>query len=177
MTAEIRNLPGLMAELRQIPQIMQTRILKGACATGAAVFKDQVTANALRVADTGTLARAVYMTRLSSECDQNNERWIVGVRRGKTIGKNKRENKNDAFYAAWVEYGHLTRTPGLTAKQHRKARESGTAESLGAKVVPAHPFMRPAFDTKKVDAVRAMEQYVREHLKTAVAGLSVLRAA
>jgi hypothetical protein len=186
ITAEFVGLPGLMAELRQIPQLMQTRIMKGACATGAAVFKAQVTANAQAMAVTGTLARAVYMTRLVSECTSNSEKWFVGVRSGKKdrhsgpvsskFGPTQGLNR-DAFYAAWVEYGHFSRIPKSTVGANRKARHaSATADGTG-RMVPAHPFVRPAFDAKKVEATRAMEEYIRGNLQTAVAGLSVLRVA
>ena len=58
--------------------------------------------------------------------------------------------KGKTFYAAFVELGHLS-----------GARKLGS----GRKLVPAHPFMRPAFMANKAEAQRRAIAVIRRRLE------------
>lgn len=58
-----------------------------------------------------------------------------------TIGVHRKDWNNDDYYPAYVEYGHGGPAPA-----------------------PAHPFMRPAFDTRQEDAYEEMKRVLREEL-------------
>lgn len=62
--------------------------------------------------------------------------------------------------ANWVENGHAPRTPSGTSKRRRR---------LGpGKFVPAHPFVRPAFDATIAEAEAAYIASVNEDLQKAM---------
>lgn len=186
MTLEIPNLQAFLEELYEFPKAVQERIVKGTVATGASVIRKE----AIRLAPVwsgevsqghpppGTLKRAIYQTRLPEECDATTEVWKVDVRRGASARNRKtgaRDLGKDAFYAMWVEYGHYTRTPGTTSKEHRRLR-SGVDLYTGSKWVPARPYMRPAFEAKKAEALKAMETYFLENLELAAGTMRYIKA-
>jgi HK97 gp10 family phage protein len=181
--AEVQGIAGLMAELRQLPQVVQQRLMRGAMGTGARVIKDEAVRFAPEWTGSvsqghpppGTLKRAIYTVRLVDKCTATLEAWKVGVRSGKnkTARRGASVVSLDAYYASWVEYGHFARVGKGTSKDAKKA-----AQALGvAAWVPAHPFMRPAFETKKGEAVRAMQAYLDDNLHTVAATMRYLKVA
>lgn len=187
ITLTFPGLDELLRELRQLPQNLQQRVMKGAVATGASVIRLE----AIRLAPDwaedgpvkplppghpppGTLKKAIYQTRLPSECTPTREVWKVDVRQGKRAQATKRGGRTvnlDAYYATWVEYGHFVRVPFEMTKS---AKAAGRALDV-AKYVPAHPFMRPAVATKSQAALDAMQAYIAKNLPLAVAGMRYLQ--
>jgi len=180
---EFMNLDAWMAQLRSLPEVLQVRLAKGACATGASVIRQEIVRRAPvwtgKVAHghppPGTLKRAIYQTRLVDECTKDREVWLVGVRSGRKMRAVKRGKGTvnlDAYYARWVEYGHYTRAPkslGPTKAARRKVIASGSQLVVGARWVMARPFFRPGFEAKKGEALRAMQDYIARNLPSAVA--------
>ena len=190
ITFTVPNMADWMAELMQLPEVMQRRVVRGAVATGCSVIRNEViqrapvwlggdselqgllggkrTSMAANHPPPGTLKRAVYQTRLMGECTPTLEQWMVGVRSGKA-------NKADAYYAKWVEYGHYTRTPrslpGTRAQRRAAARASGAA-----RWIPASPFFRPAFDSKQQAALAAMQDYINQNLPLAAGAFRYIKA-
>lgn len=203
ITLEVPEMKAFLDELFQLPLVIRERVMIGAVASGAAVIKDEAVQRAPLYTGSdaelmglvgrkahklqtghpppGTLKRSIYQVRLKDRCSPWVEVWKVDVRRGQSArvqrGKNKgkRMLEKDAFYALWVEYGHYTRTPNTSSKQHRAAVKAGTAMSLGAKWVPAQPFMRPAFEVKKAAALKAMQDYLEERLPAATDAFKFLK--
>ena len=185
MSLQVDNLSEWMAELRALPKVVQDRVVKGTVATGASVIRKEYVVRApMWTGDVaeghpppGTLKRAVYQTRMVEFCTPTVEVWKVDVRRGATARdrKGQRIVSKDAFYALWVEYGHYVRTPGMSEQEHRKAR-STVDLYLGAKWVPPRPFARPAFESKKDEAIKAMQTYFNENLALATASMRYVRA-
>jgi HK97 gp10 family phage protein len=85
--------------------------------------------------DTGTLRRAIYMKQIREASDNSKQTYYVGVRRGKS----ERKKNRDGYHFAFVEFG--------TAK------------------MAARPFMRPAFEAKKVDAVEIIKKRLAERVE------------
>lgn len=196
---EVNGLEGLLSELRELPQRFQTRILKGAVGTGAGVLRDEARRLApiylgadrdvtslmgWRIRNLpkdhpppGTLKAAIYSARLSSQCTPTKEVWIFSVRQGKkfrAVAKGGTTQNQDAFYARWIEYGHWTRPP--KGPGPRAARRDAAIKAGTVRWVPPQPFMRPAFDTKKDEAFRAMTEYIRKNLPAALVGMQFLKA-
>lgn len=183
---EVKGLAELNETLRNLPAAIQSRLLRGAVATAAAIFKDE----AIRRAPVytgevaaghpppGTLKKAIYQTRLPSLCTPTIETWKVSVRRGKAAQNHtsgpagaKVTQNLDAFYASWVEFGHYTRAPkGIAATQfaRRLVISSGSQLVKGAHYVVANPFMRPAFESQKAAAAAALKTYIADNLPAAV---------
>lgn len=92
-------------------------------AVGSAARLIRDEAKATNQDDTGRTDRALYAKLAKEESSDNQVTYIVGVR----SGSKERRKDRDAWYWRFVEFG--------TAK------------------MPAKPFMRPAFESKKLSAV------------------------
>ena len=181
-SGDVQGFDKLIEELRRLPEQMQSRVMKGALATGANVIKREAVLLAPESTGPvseghpppGTLKRAIYAARLMDQCTTTLEVWKVGVRSGKRAQSVGKKGANlDAFYAGWVEHGHYARVSKELGKDAKKA-----GRALGVAVwVQAQPFMRPAFETKKGEAVQAMQNYVRERLPQVAALFNYLKAA
>jgi HK97 gp10 family phage protein len=93
-------------------------------------------AQGLAPIDTGRLAqKAIYVTRSRSDSGPGKETYLVGVRQG----RREQQKDRDAFYWKFVEFG--------------------------TKFVHARPFLRPAFENKKVEAVARMTEKLKKALE------------
>lgn len=131
---------------------------------GAEVFRDQVKQNALASKETGMLFDNIIIKRLEEESDGGRRQaYIITVRAGTS-------SSPGAYYWRWVEFGHrfvpknkrvspkTGRTIGWAA--HRRAAEL----EYGTSTVPAYPFMRPAYESKKHEAVDVMTKTLAEQI-------------
>lgn len=189
-TITVKGLNQLLGELRDFSDKFQEHALKGACAKACSVLRQE----AIRLAPeweeavsaghppAGTLKKSIYQTRWTSQCGRGREVWFVGVRKGKrfrhmgkTAGKHgpMQGINRDAFYAAWIEYGHYTRVPAAMTKT---AKAAGRALGVATYVAP-HPFMRPAFEMKKNEATQVMRDYIAKALKSVTSENVYLKAA
>lgn len=128
----IEGLSQLATALKNLPIRIQNNGLRAAVFAGAAVIRDEAKKNA--PVKTGTLKRAVIVARDRQRTTGPTQAMIVTVRKGKRyrrVGKTGKNLSQDAYYAPWVEYG--------TAKN------------------AANPFLRPAWEAKKKDALDAMK--------------------
>lgn len=129
---------------------------------GADIFRDEAKRNAASHIQTGILHRNIIIKRVEEESDGSvRQVYIVTVRKGNYGG-------GDAFYARWVEKGHkfvprnktvsarTGRTVGWAA--HRRAAEL----EYGTATVQAYPYMRPAYESKKHEAVDHMSTTLAE---------------
>lgn len=195
VTFQVPNLAQFLKEVRELPQRVKTEVLKGACGTGASVMRKKAIqlAPIWTGADSelmgmigrkakkfpknhpppGTLKNAIYQVFMPEMSSATRTVFKVDVRRGKNYRSTGKDGINrDAFYALWVEYGHYTRSP-KNAKQKmggtRASRQKAGIAAGTIKWVPAQPFMQPAFDSTKEQALKAMQTYIDERLPDAVA--------
>lgn len=184
--AKLTGFKELAELLRDLGPNLGKNVLRSSVAAGAAVVRVQTKRNAQAMADTGTMARAVYQKQIREQSGPEKQVFYVGVRQGKkqqSVGK-KGLNR-DAFYARWVEFGHFTRGPGkggffarsdgsLFRDTNRGGKNSAIlvaqVQAGHVRWVPAHPFLRPAFDTQKENAVEAIGEKIRERLEKLKAG-------
>ena len=142
ISVKIEGLKELQEAMNQLPLEIQKRPLRSAVSAGAKVIVDE----AKRLApqgETGNLRKALYRYRSRSQSSRGQETFLVGVRKGKKnyvdSAKNRRLNRvgkkytveGEAFYWRFVEFG--------TSK------------------MPARPFLRPAFESKKNQAVETIK--------------------
>lgn len=139
--------------------------------SGAELFREEAKRNALAHAKTRTIYNNIIVKRLEEDSDGNRRQaYLVTVRKG-------RYNGSDAFYWRWVEHGHkfvpknkkLSEKTGRTIgwAAHRRAAEL----EYGTATVPAYPFMRPAYESKKTEAGAVMARALTEKIAKSVAGL------
>ena len=183
------GMEDMLREFQDLPKVIRKRLMIGAVASAARRVRDDARLLAPLYSGQvgkdhsppGTLKKAIYMARLIPKCTDTQEVWAVDVFTGGrkiTRGKNKGKVSwdTDAYYAAWVEYGHYTRVPGSTRRQHKDAVKSKTALSLGAKWVGPKPFMRPAFERNKVASLQIMADYIGKNLPIALSAFKFIKA-
>jgi len=173
-TVKLEGFAELAAALRELPQNIAKNALRSAVGAGAAEIRKQAKANAEGMRDTGTLARSIYQKQIREQSNNEKQVFYVGARQGKSYQKVGKKGVNkDAFYARFVELGHFSRrTEKGFERVMRNANRGGVnnqrlADQVQAgtvKWVPAHPFLRPAFDVKKDAAVTAMGDKIAERL-------------
>lgn len=172
----------LKRELEQLPKAVREKLLKGATATACSVIRAEAVARApFWTGDpqqghppAGTLKKAIYQARVPGKCTVTKEVWVVNVRQGKkaqTTQRGRQVVNLDAFYAKWVEFGHYTRQPDtVTRSQRKQLQDYGRA-----KYVAPQPFMRPAYEIKKVEASEAFVKYITDRLPLAIQGMRFIK--
>ncbi len=173
----VKGLKELSQALQTLPQNLVRNVLRGTVNAGASLVRDQARINAPVMEKAlpghqppGTLKRSIVTTYVKERSNAQQVTYYVAVRQGKRYrGKGVKHNlSQDAFYATWVEFGHYYVAPkpkGITWKVHRQTYLSSD------QYVPPHPFMRPAFESKKEQAVYAMGSYLANRLPAEVAKL------
>lgn len=138
---QVEGLEALRKALRTLPIELQKKPLSDCVAAGARVIRKEAVSIVRK--DTGLLARSIYATRGVRALTEAAAFVAVKKLSGKKIAAFKKatglpaeKNPNDPYYWYILEHGKSTRT--------------------------AHPFLRPAFDRKKEEAVEAMKRVLRE---------------
>lgn len=140
---------------------------------GAEIFRDQVQQNSLKHYKTGTLYANIIVKRLEEESDGGRRQaYIVTVRNG-------RSGDWAAYYWRFVEFGHAKVRENKTVskktgrvvgwKAHRAREVKYWAEQAaklehGTATVPAYPFMRPAYESRKQEVVDVMTRTLAEQI-------------
>lgn len=162
---QIRGIRAAQERLKTLPDDVAEHALRSSAYAGADLLKDEVIARAPR--KSGRLKRSIYTKHLDEHSGRDKQAYRVGVRRGRKRKSDKDDGPDDtAFYAAWGEYGHWHVPPkpdGVSWKEHRK-------QHIGKKWVPAQQFIRPAFEAKRAEAVRAMKERLKLRLNEILAG-------
>lgn len=151
--AEWSGFDDIETNLLKIPKIVGDA-LRSAANTGATVLKDEVVARAPTLK--GILQSAIYQKHIDELSGNDKQVYLVSWRKGKS--------DLDAFYGAWVEYGHWyvpPRAKGVSTKAHRAANRKIWVEK--------HPFLRPAFAAKREEALSAMRDKLAANVRAAIA--------
>lgn len=183
ITMEVTGLRELQAALFALPPTIAERALRAGVASGAAVIRQAVEAEAPAYAGEvqvghpppGTLKKAIYQTRLAEACTPTKEVFLVSARKGKKFQAVARGRKGaqsivnlDAFYWTWVEFGHHVHPGKALTKKGRKAMEQGAELIAGAQFIMPNPFMRRAYEKTKIAAQQAMVARMKERVAAAV---------
>lgn len=139
---EMKGLAQLQARMKALPVELRGQPLKDALLAAAEpIVRD---AETLAPKRTGKLARAI-VARLNGRTEHDAE-VDVTVRTG----------KSGAYYWKFVEFGHRV----------RQSRRRTRAEKLAvAELVPAKPFLRPAFEAQKMAALNIFTQKLASGLE------------
>lgn len=155
-TSDLERAVTEMAQ--QVTASLDESALRAVGFAGAEIFRDEAKRNALGHVKTSVIYNSIIVKRLEEESDGGKRQaYLVTVRKGKFNG-------NDAYYWRWVENGHKIvprKKKGVTWKAHRAA----AALEFGNARVPAYPFMRPAYESKKGAAIDVMNKKLREQME------------
>lgn len=144
--ADTKNLTGfkeLAEKLKQLPKKVAKNGLRRAVSSGAAIVRNDARKRA--PVATGEMKRDIMMKREKDKQGGSTTGAVysVYVRSGKKsrLAGKKRDVERDSFYWKFVEFG--------------------------TKDMPAQPFMRPAFEANKDEAVAAIGKTLNEAIQAA----------
>lgn len=150
----------ITAALQKLTAATGEATLRATGYAGAKVFLDE--AKRRVPVDTGTIRDNIIVKRAEEKSDGAKlQTYLVTVRSGK-YGRN-----GDAFYWRFVENGHsyVRRNPKSGKGANWKAHREASRVEYGSSSAPAQPFMRPAYESKKEDAMQAMRERLAERIK------------
>ena len=180
----VDGLRELQARLKEFAPKLAAKALGASVNAGAKVIKDDAIARAPYYTGVvqdghpppGTLRRSIITVKIPKESNQYKKVYAVTVRTGlKYRFAGNGWKGQDAFYWRFVEFGHFTRQPN-SGKRLRKTDKgeknsgslAGQVQSGSVRWVPAQPFMRPAFEMKKNEALQAMQNKLADRIKIEV---------
>ena len=162
--ANVAGLDALFRAMQELPPKLERKALRKAVTAAGMIIRDEARARA--PVGTGRLKRAISYGRSNRDCAKGKEVGNVFVRKAKNGGNGgqksvKAHGKFDAYYAVFVEYGHWSRSRKQGGKSVRK----------GAAVwIPAHPFLRPAWESRKNDALEAIKKSLAQSVEDEASG-------
>jgi len=159
---------GLQEALKEMVSRVEDSVSEGVLRTvgfaGAEIFRDQAKQNSLSHKKTGVLFNSIIAKRIVEDSDGGKRQvYLVTVRSGRYGG-------DDAFYWRFVENGHkfVPRNKKVSKKTGRKigwkAHRRAAELEYGTASAPAYPFMRPAYESKKAEAIDVMTRTLAEQI-------------
>lgn len=158
---QVQGLDGVLDRLKALPEAVGAKgggPVRAALAKGARVFRNQAISNAPR--DTGLLQESIVARRDSRPGAVGaTEAYFIGVKRKSRRYSNTKRNRGKgrvgktyfvdgtAFYWLWVEFG---------------------SEKMAAR-----PFLRPAFEQRKEDALNVIVNEMQAGLARAERKLGI----
>jgi len=148
-TVRIEGLAQLDRALRELPERIANRGLRASVYAGAKVIRDEARVQAPKAAQSlgskqpppGTLKRSVIMKHIQELSGGGRQTFYVLVRHGKKFrNQGKRGNlSQDAWYWRFVEFG--------------------------TRKMAARPFLRPALESRRHEAVDAIKQRLTQRIE------------
>ena len=147
-SVKVHGLQELSQTLMKLPAELEKRVIMGALRAAAQTIRKEaiVRAPVLQIPDprrrAGTLKKNISVRRVKGETAVYV--GVFGASRKKIAafkasgGGKGANNPDDPYYWRWVEFG--------------------------TKFQPARPFLRPAFEAKKYEALRKFEEYMKKRL-------------
>jgi HK97 gp10 family phage protein len=178
---DLSGLQAFIDEMKELPKVLQQRVMRGAVATGASVVRKASISAApewtgqvgSKHPPPGTLKQAIFQSRVVDQCTDTVEIWKVDVR--SEDRELKSGTRPGAYYAHMVEFGHYTRGSKKVGGTKKSRRERQLSFGQVRWIAP-QPFMRPAFDANQQAALDAMQQYIANNLPAAVGAMRYIRA-
>lgn len=148
-TVKVEGLAELGKALRDLPDRVARNGLRASVYAGAKVVRDEARARAPKADQPlgpnqpppGTLRRSVIMKHIRELSSLTRQTFFVTVRHGKKYRKQGKKGNlsQDAWYWRFVEFG--------------------------TRKMPARPFLRPALQAKRREAVQAMKDRLSERIE------------
>jgi HK97 gp10 family phage protein len=164
---KIEGLAELQTRMGGISDKLVKNVLRSGLRQAANVIRNQARANfdgAVGPSEiTGALKASIRVTQRRG----TPTRVVYNVVAGDlTAAQTKKFGTASAFYALWVERGHINRKAGEALRGGRLAKAAARAASTSN--TPAHPFMLPAVEGKAQEAVDMLVKTIKEKLPEVV---------
>jgi HK97 gp10 family phage protein len=143
------------------------KLLKGALRTGlrkgATVVRNQARDNFNKAGGPNDITRALKSSIRVTQRRGTPTRVVFSVSAGAlTNAQTKKFGADSAYYALWVEKGHINRKLGQALRGG--SRKKAAARAASTSNTPAHPYMKPAIEAKAQEAIDIMIQTVADKL-------------
>lgn len=163
----VRGLEQLRARMAGLP----TKLVKGALKSGlrqaSNLVKAQAKANFNGAGGPNDLTGALKASIRVTPRRGTPTRVVFNVVAGElTTAQTKRFGADSAYYALWVEQGHINRKLGQALRGSKASVKAARAASTSN--TPAHPFMRPAIEAKARAALDLMVETIGSKLPEAL---------
>lgn len=143
------------------------KVLRSAAHAGSIVLYDELRAKT--PVRTGSLQQSIYRWFDDNRSRPGRQIYMVGP------------NKKKAGHWAWVEFGHWRYNKprpdgkGWMRSKVKKGKGADTHGGPGALAmpvwVPAKPYLRPAWEARKGDILKAMQRRAGERIREVLAGI------
>ena len=177
---ELLGIGDMRAHFTHLRQDMQTRTGRQMVVAAGGVLKRKAKeiaqANGSRL--TGAMIKNIAIKR-ERGAPPGTEQYHLGVRHGRNLSSKARKNTHlavsgrgriveryadDPYYWKWVELGHqvVPRQPNKGRKKSWKTRRAAATAT-----VPGKPFIGPALEQGRAEAIAAMERRLQQTLAKA----------
>ena len=164
---KIEGLDELRMRMNGVSDRLLKRVLRPSVRKGANVVRNQARDNFNTADGPNDITTALKASIRVTPRRGTPTRVVVSVVAGDLTGAQiKKFGKKAAFYALWVEKGHINRKAGQALRGSKASIKAARAESTNN--TPAHPYMQPAIETKAQEAIDIVVQDVTAKLAEAV---------
>ena len=164
---KIQGLDELRMRMNGVSDKLLKRVLRPSVRKGANVLRTQARDNFNTAGGPNDITTALKASIRVTPRRGTPTRVVVSVVAGDLTGAPiKKFGKKAAFYALWVERGHINRAAGQALRGSKAGVKAARAASTNN--TPAHPYMQPAIETKAQEAIDIVVQDVTARLAEAV---------
>jgi len=159
----IAGLAELRLRMHGLSDKLVKKALRPGVRRGANVIRTQARANFNTGAGPDDITQALKSSIRVTPRRGTPTRVVFSVVAGDLTGAQiKKFGKKAAFYALWVEKGHINRAAGQALRGSKESIRAARAASTSN--TPAHPYMQPALETKAQEAIDIMIEAVADRL-------------
>jgi HK97 gp10 family phage protein len=159
----ISGLAELQLRLAGVSDKLVKNVLRTGLRKGANVIRNQARANFNAGGGPNDITQALKASIRVTARRGTATRVSYSVVAGDlTATQQKKFGTSAAYYALWVEKGHINRKAGDALRGGNRAKALARAASTSN--TPAHPYMQPALENKAQEAIDAVAQDVRDRL-------------
>jgi HK97 gp10 family phage protein len=155
---DVLGLPALHAKLADMSTKALERATRKALREGAAIVQQAVTERAQEKDTTGGVLpdgalKSDIVVRLKQGKDDGIIRAYIGP------------DKDTAYVARWVEYGHRMIRGGRSRLYKLTGKVKGPGRHVGD--IPAHPFIRPGWEASRSQAADVIQKTLVSEIEKA----------
>lgn len=160
---QVTGLAELRTAFERMPEKLVKNSIRAGLRKGANLVRQQARANFDGAGGPNELTGALKASIRVTPRRGTPTRVVFNVVAGElTKAQKKKFGADSAYYALWVEKGHINRKMGEALRGG--TRKKAAARAASTSNTPAHPFMRPAIEAKGQEAIDLMVSTIRNNL-------------
>ncbi|WP_295991571.1 hypothetical protein [Rugamonas sp.] len=165
---KLDGLNEVIGRLNALPERLVIGSLRSGLRQGANLIRDQARANFEGAGGPNELTGALKASIRTTSRRGSPTRVVFNVVAGSLTAKQSDKfGAQSAFYALWVEQGHINRKLGEALKGGRRSRAAQRAASTSN--TPAYPYMAPALRERAQDAIDMVVATISANLESDLA--------